>query len=375
MKIAYVTLGNPYDKNSWSGTDYYTRKALEDVGNDVYPIIIPHAKKWDGLMRKIYSKLIGRNYIHERSIDFCKTSAKFVESHLQSGTEAIFVIGSLVVSQIHVDIPVFFYTDGVFSLTASMYKWCNLMPDFLIAQQAVIERQALVNATKAFVTSDRIVPEMVQKYAGDESKIKVVPLGANLDSVPTRHEIDEIIAARSEQNVLNILYVGVDWVRKGGAKVLSTCSLIQKRGVTVKCHLVGCKNAPENLPDFVVDHGFLSKNNPKEYQELFDLYRDCHFLFVPSLGECYGLVFCEASAFALPSISTNVGGIPTVVKNGKNGYLFDLDEREDTIADVMISVFSDKEKYVKLCASSRAEYESRLNWEVAGRSLSDYMKS
>ena len=38
MKIAYITIGNPYDKHSWSGTDYYVRKALEQQGHSVYCI-------------------------------------------------------------------------------------------------------------------------------------------------------------------------------------------------------------------------------------------------------------------------------------------------------------------------------------------------
>ena len=28
MKIAYITTATPYNKNSWSGTNYYVKKAL-----------------------------------------------------------------------------------------------------------------------------------------------------------------------------------------------------------------------------------------------------------------------------------------------------------------------------------------------------------
>ena len=39
MKIAYITLTTPHDKNSWSGTNYYVKKALEDIGCTVYCIL------------------------------------------------------------------------------------------------------------------------------------------------------------------------------------------------------------------------------------------------------------------------------------------------------------------------------------------------
>ena len=156
--------------------------------------------------------------------------------------------------------------------------------------------------------------------------------------------------------------------------MIETCKRINDQGINLKLHLVGLKNAPDNLPDFVINHGFLSKNNEEQYKELQELYSSCHFLMVPSLGECYGLVFCEASANGLPSISTNVGGIPTVVKNGRNGFLFDLPFDNQKAANKMIELFLDKDKYMQLALNARKEFDNRLNWKVAGQTLSKLMQ-
>ena len=96
---------------------------------------------------------------------------------------------------------------------------------------------------------------------------------------------------------------------------------------------------------------------------------DSHFLIVPSLGECYGLVFCEACAFGVPSISHAIGGIPTIIKNDINGFLFNLGTKACDFADKILSIWQNGDEYQNLCLKARKEYDERLNWNVAGKRL------
>lgn len=371
MKIAYITEGNPLDKNSWSGTNFYVRKALLDSGNDVYCISIPKPKKNYKLLQKIFYRIIGKNYIYTRSIDYCNYCASYIKTHIVPNTDIIFALGSFSISQLKINIPIIFYTDGVFSLTSKMYDWCNNMPKTLYDQQDKIEKLALENCSKAIVSSECLIPEILEHYNTNPKKLAIIPFGANLDIIPTDAEISLDIEKRINNKELNILFVGIDWYRKGGNIVLKTTELIASHNVSIKLHLVGCKQVPDSLPNFVVNHGFLSKNNEKTYSELINLYKECHFLFVPSMGECYGLVFCEASAYGLPSISHHIGGIPTIVKDGKNGYLFKIGTDENVFADKILSIFNNKTEYKSLCKNARIEFNNRLNWHVAGKSLSE----
>jgi glycosyltransferase involved in cell wall biosynthesis len=47
-------------------------------------------------------------------------------------------------------------------------------------------------------------------------------------------------------------------------------------------------------------------------------------LLLPSELESFGLVALEAMACEVPVIATRVGGIPEVVDDGKDGFLFDV---------------------------------------------------
>lgn len=58
------------------------------------------------------------------------------------------------------------------------------------------------------------------------------------------------------------------------------------------------------------------------------LYRDVDAFFLPSYNEGLPIVILEAMSYGLPVIATNVGGIPEVMENGKNGFLFECGDQE-----------------------------------------------
>ena len=192
-------------------------------------------------------------------------------------------------------------------------------------------------------------------------------MGANLDTVPTKIEVNGFIAKRNREEC-HLLFVGVDWKRKGADIVLETAKILHERGMNVVLHLCGLRQIPVELPPFVVNHGFLRKTELEEFNTLLSLYKTSHFLFVPSVAEAYGLVFCEASAYGLPSVTHKLGGMATIVKDGENGKLFNLGTSPELFANYIENMFHDKEKYSSLAINSRKRYDEYLNWDVAGHS-------
>jgi glycosyltransferase involved in cell wall biosynthesis len=100
--------------------------------------------------------------------------------------------------------------------------------------------------------------------------------------------------------------------------------------------------------------------------KLIDHFAESHFFILPSKAETFGIVFTEAAALATPSVATAVGGIPTVIKDGVNGFVFDPAVPAIKWAQQMAAVLSVPANYRDLCMRARQEYESRLNWRVAG---------
>jgi glycosyltransferase involved in cell wall biosynthesis len=148
---------------------------------------------------------------------------------------------------------------------------------------------------------------------------------------------------------------------KGGDLVLQVAQILRNRGINAIVDIVGC--IPDQpVPDYVQLHGFISKTADAGAQKLHELLLDARYLFVPSFAECYGLVFAEASAYGLPSLARATGGIPSVVKNGQNGWAFGMEVGPQAYADYIqagVSTYSESAHRARRC------YEEWLNWETA----------
>jgi len=64
----------------------------------------------------------------------------------------------------------------------------------------------------------------------------------------------------------------------------------------------------------------LDPGEPSSAGLLADLFKGAHFVFIPSRAEAYGMAFAEANAFGVPAIGTATGGIPSIIRDGFNGY-------------------------------------------------------
>jgi glycosyltransferase involved in cell wall biosynthesis len=197
----------------------------------------------------------------------------------------------------------------------------------------------------------------------------VVPFGANLDCNRTSGDIRALVGARS-RTTCRLLFVGVDWRRKGGDVAVDIVRRLNERGVPAEIHVAGC-TPPEELPDFVRVHGFISKTSGEGRRRLDDLFSAAHFLILPTRADCTPVVFPEACSFGLPVLTTDVGGIRTVIRNGRNGYALTSDAPPDAYCEVIERLWSSRGDYEQLALSAFAEYSERLNWDVAGRRVSE----
>ena len=103
----------------------------------------------------------------------------------------------------------------------------------------------------------------------------------------------------------------------------------------------------------------LSSAGSGEYTRLL---RQAHFLFVPSRAEAYGHVFCEAAAYGVPSLTTSVGGIPSIIKNGVNGLCLPLSTTEEHFAAEIQKILASKQSYTAMATAARRIYKADLSW-------------
>jgi glycosyltransferase involved in cell wall biosynthesis len=376
MKISYITLYDELNIHKWSGSGYYIAKTLIEQNAELDFIGTKNVKV-DPLskLKTYYYRAINKKYNFKRSIAYTKRFAEICKMSLKENTDIIFSPGSIALSELETNIPKVFYTDATFQGLIDFYETYTNLSKEMIQEGHYLETKALESCALAIYSSEWAAKSAIDYYHIAPEKVKVVPFGANIESNRNLADIKTIVSNRSRKEC-TLLFIGVDWERKGGDLAVKVAGELNRQGLKTKLHVVGIRNLDEsNLPDFVINHGFISKANEEGREKIDKLLAESHFLIVPSKAEAFGIVFCEASSFGLPSLSTNVGGITSAIRDDINGKTFSPDKDEKAYAQFILDRFHNFSDYESLAYSSFHEFEDRLNWKVSGAKIMNHLKS
>jgi glycosyltransferase involved in cell wall biosynthesis len=134
---------------------------------------------------------------------------------------------------------------------------------------------------------------------------------------------------------------------------------------------VGCSeaDATSQAPPNVRFHGLLRKSDPAGRAKLEQLYAAAHIFFLPTRAEALGIVFAEAAAYGLVSVSYRTGGVPGVVKDGETGLLIDEGSDGDVFARAIAALATDPGRYEQMSRNALKDSRERLNWDCWARSM------
>jgi glycosyltransferase involved in cell wall biosynthesis len=108
----------------------------------------------------------------------------------------------------------------------------------------------------------------------------------------------------------------------------------------------------------------LSKSSPADLDKFKRILRESHFMVMPTIAEAFGVVFCEAAAYAVPSLAPQIGGIPTIIKNGFTGMTFPVGSDPLDYAKYLLNVFKSKQIYRSMAIESWHAYRNTFNWDA-----------
>ena len=382
MKIAYVTpfdSRNLCDHNNWAGTGYYIGQALKKQSIPIEyigPLEEKLALQIVSKFKSRYHKYLGKNYIKYIEPLISRDYGRQIYQKLNSiKSDVVLSAGSDSIAYLECNQPIVFWADATFANIIDFYPaYSNLCPESL--QNAhLIQSISLQKSRLAIYSSEWAAQTAIDYYQIEPKKVKVVPFGANIESYHNIHEIKALIESRPLDKC-KLLFLGVDWFRKGGDVALEVAKKLNNSGLNTELTVVGCQPIIiSKLPSFVKSLGFISKSTKEGKQRINQLLAESHFLILPSKSECYGIVFCEANALGVPCISRRVGGIPTIIKDDLNGKLFERDSDATEYCEYISNIFTNYTEYKKLALSAFNEYESRLNWKVAGQKVKELLMS
>ena len=372
----YLARDDAFDVDAWSGTPHWMGKSLGSAGfrlKYICPLQGGFASYY-----KLKSKVIrqlGWGYAPEGEWGFLRKYGRQATDRVTaSPAKVILSCGKPQIVFLETKLPIIFFDDASMpAITATHPGHTNFYPP-VNRRLHEAERRVLDKCLYACYASEWAAEAALRAYGvAFEKKIKMIPFGANLEVTRQRPDIEKIIAGRMPGRC-NLLFIGRYWEAKGGPVALAVATELHRRGVQVHLDVVGC-TPPGPIPEYVKVHGFVSKKTAEGHSFLDQLFRQSHFLIVPTRFEAYGLVFVEASSYGLPSLATDIGGVTTIVRNGSNGQRFALSAPPAQYADYVQDLLKNPAAYEALSRSSFEEYEQRLNWKKFGMAVHDLVRA
>ena len=160
---------------------------------------------------------------------------------------------------------------------------------------------------------------------------------------------------------------------KGFDILLKSCSRLRQRGLDVKTVIIGEGYLRGELEGLIKTYELQGSVLLPGYCENASRYIPCFNVYaISSHTEGLPMTLLEAMAAGVPVVASSVGGIPSVLDNGRNGYLVpagDTDALTETLFEVLTNKSEAKAKAQLAAKRVRKHYSSQT---MAQKYLSIY---
>ncbi len=167
-------------------------------------------------------------------------------------------------------------------------------------------------------------------------------------------EMDEVPEVGGHREPV-LLFVGGNFERKGLPTVLRALPVVVARHPCVRLVVMGDCSSRTRMEALAQRVGVASAVSFVGYQPndiIQQWVRKAKLLVMPSLMEGFGIVFLEAMRAGTPVVASPVGGIPEVVRHGRNGLLVPPGQ-PSALAEACLRLLDDAELYERLASEAR----------------------
>lgn len=349
MRIAYLSDYSPENINVWSGTPYHVYHALKKVHDvKVVGIGILDGIKW-------HHRILGtRSVFHPEY--YCREIGQILSDEINKGDYDIVLTCTYhFCVALNINIPIVYYSDVTFKLYQDFFK----NKDLDYHKVAIATEYACLHKANAVIYSSAWARNnAISEYNLPPENVHVIEFGANIPE-PVNNSIKN-----KETETCNLVFVGRNWKQKGGNIALHAYHILQEIGFKCTLTIIGCTPEEQISDKNIHIIPWIDKSNESDLKSYEAILRRSHFLILPTRFDAFGIVFCEAAAYGVPSIAPNICGVTQPIINGKNGYLLPKNANAYDYANIIKDVFSNTTLYNNLRASTLNEYKNRLNWDL-----------
>ena len=212
------------------------------------------------------------------------------------------------------------------------------------------ETLAYRTATHLFAFSRQTRDSLLHDYGIAPAKVSVVGAGVNLHRLPGPPR-------RATPAAPTVLFIGNDFVRKGGPVLLQAFRQVRHRLPQARLQLVGTD------PGLPGEPGVQVLGRIHDRTRISRLYQQASVFCLPSFFDPLPLVLLEAMAHGLPVVSTASCGIPDVVTDGDTGRLVAAGD-PDALAETLLALLTAPVAAAGLGARGYERVRAGFTWDA-----------
>ncbi len=248
------------------------------------------------------------------------------------------------------------------------------------------EEQVVEAADMLIANTDTEAKQLINLYDADPTRVEVVHPGVDLEVFRPRERSVVRAHLGLPTDALVLMFAGRIQPLKAPDVLLRAVAVLLERDPGMRSRLVvpivggpsgSGLDHPESLAQLADSLGLTDVVRfvpPVAQMELAAWYAAADLVAVPSYNESFGLVAVEAQASGTPVVAAAVGGLTTVVHDGRSGLLLDTHDPRDW-ADALGRLVDDPGLRAALARGALVQAR-QFSWDLtAERTLETYERA
>ena len=367
MRVLYASFRHsPLDISAGSGADYQLLTAIINGGHDVR-ILGPFRQSGTRMERAV--NVLYRTVTQQTLLKFPLSVVRQVSEALNTmerewHPDVVFTMFPVPLAFYSGTAPCVYRIDAPYRHSYLEYPQYGHSPQSLFLTDW-LQKRALRRSAKVVTHSEWCRDLLISDYHLKPEQITWFPNAAALpaECVPSSINIE---IEKNLSGTIRLLFVGRDPHRKGLDIAIETTKLLNESGSSAHLMVCGCEG--ENSKD-ITYKGIFNKADAEDLLAYTSEYKYANFLLHPARFDPSPIVVSEAAAFATPTLTNDVAGMSTAVKDQESGIVLPRGSKAADYANAILQTISDPLHYFSLCFTTRRRYETDMNWGIAGQRL------
>ncbi|MFT6065556.1 MAG: glycogen synthase [Paraglaciecola sp.] len=257
-----------------------------------------------------------------------------------------------------------------------------------------IEKTAIEMADALIAVSQETKEDVLKYFNVDESKVKVIYNGINLQQYKTTTESATLDAYKIDKTKPYVLFVGRITRQKGIIHLVNAIKYIDADTQVVLCAgAPDTKEIGKEMEDAVHEvqktrNNIIWIDKMVSKEEIIQLYSHADVFCCPSIYEPFGIINIEAMACDTAVVASAVGGIQEVVVHGETGILIPVEQQNTApfepvnpdkfakdLADGINLLTKDDVLRNSMAKKGRKRVEDHFDWIAIAKQVEELYKS